>query len=84
MSLWLPNSVVDSTSALQAEGRGFDPRQRHEPHKLIYLVHKFVSYREIGLFLSFCLNCLELVAETCEGGFNVYIKSMSHNLSPYV
>ena len=26
--------VVDSRSALQAEGLGFDPRQRHEPHKL--------------------------------------------------
>ena len=39
----LLNGVVVSRSALQAEGLGFDPRQRHEPHKLIYLVNKLVS-----------------------------------------
>ena len=32
------SGVVDSTSAFQAEGLGFNPHQRQEPHKLIYLV----------------------------------------------
>ena len=47
----LPNGEVDSTSALQAEGLGFDPHQRHEPHKLIYLKNI--------IFLNFFLNCLK-------------------------
>ena len=36
---------MDSTSALQAKGLGCDPRQRHEPHKLIYLCYaKFSNF----------------------------------------
>ena len=42
----LLNGVMDSRSALQAEGLEFDPRERHGPPKLIYLVYKLVSYKE--------------------------------------
>ena len=43
--------VVDSRSALQAEGLGFDYRQRHEPHKLIYLIVYFYSKKFfVGIF----------------------------------
>ena len=36
----LLHGVVVSRSVLQAEGLGFDPRQRYEPHKLINIVIK--------------------------------------------
>ena len=47
------NGVVVSRSALQAEGLGFDPRQRLEPHKLNFLVYKLVSYKETFVSLPF-------------------------------
>ena len=37
VSCRLLNGVVDSRSALQAEGLEFNPRPRHESHKLFYL-----------------------------------------------
>ena len=35
--------VVDSSCAFQAEGLGFNPRRRHDHHKLIYHVQKLVT-----------------------------------------
>ena len=43
------------TSALQAEGLGFNPRQRHEPHKLIYIAVFTISgifFQSSGIFLG--------------------------------
>ena len=36
-----------------ADGLGLDPRQRHEPHKLIYLANKLVSYEEVEILFLF-------------------------------
>ena len=46
--------VVASISALEAEGLGFDARQRHDPRNLIYLVTKLLSHnKEIFIYFKY-------------------------------
>ena len=59
-----------SRSALQAEGLGFDPRQRHEPHKLIYLAISFygMNFDEVRTLIRKMVGLIKnLVWSNCCG-----------------